>query len=100
MSEFGGKCGTCKWWGISAAYLNEFGERVRIAPYHANACQRHAPGPGNMNPAQDYSARSWPATRADDWCGDYGRYQRQHIGDMPPAKLIRYIKRPRGGWIA
>lgn len=98
--DFSGKCGTCRWWGISDAYVNEFGVRERIATHHANACQRHAPGPGKMNPNIDYSARAWPATKAEDWCGDFERYKRQRLGRMPVPKIIRYVKNPRDGWCA
>jgi hypothetical protein len=60
------KCRECKWWGMEDAEFRE-----RCGGFVADACQRHAPSMGPNDPRQDSSARSWPMTRADDWCGDF-----------------------------
>lgn len=97
--DFRGKCGECRWWAISASYVNEFGVRERIASYHANNCRKHAPGPGKADPRYDSSAREWPATRADDWCGDHERYARPKLPSFPAPKVMRYVRANKSDWI-
>ena len=48
------RCDCCRWWE----------EALDHSPL--GACHRHAP-----RPAETYSPRNWPRTRADEWCGEF-----------------------------
>lgn len=59
------RCKNCRFWNFNSAGTEGLGRQ--IADHMREQCRRRSP----ITSGEEYPNALWPATKGDDWCGDF-----------------------------